>query len=434
MKRRLLSVLFIVLLLLAAGCKKDEKKKKTAAVKVLSGRMTALPDYSLPENATADEMRKTAIKAMRDGLSVQWYPENDFQYMKAGTSSKKVYKFSADKIYCGLPYTNGDSSILHWLQYYDLSTGKLDKSILDGQFYKSFGNACATAVMWGWNAVCPDMKWDSCSNMTPQNGCIPVEGFKYPYEITTYSQFPTKTICNENGEQTMYKSYTNLLPADAVMTYSYIDNEQFNHVMMVTDKPHVEYNPDGSIDGEKSFVLVQDQRAGHTQEKYPYLKTENGEKHQYSGRIDYPVTFAELFKSHNIPLTCAQFLGKTPYVKATASLDGDAPADYNSLSSMTVRSNYNIVSVSMTVTDKKAKKQVSYKKYVRINNWWNKTKDKDADKEYALTYVLNNQKDGISTLSEVSGNLVSGNVYTVKIDVLVATGQTLTAFNGDVTG
>ncbi len=430
LKKTIAFLLSIILIISLCGCSDKKSSESEKQPKILKGRITEIPDYSLNENATADDMRQMAVKAMRDELSVQWYPEIDFKYMKMGTCADKIYKFSSKKIYCGLPYTNGDSSLLHWLSFYDFKTGMLDKSIMTSDFYRSFGNACATSAMWAWNAVCTDIKWDSCKNMTPQNGCIPVKGYNYPEHILDYLTTSTKSICKENGEQKMFEAYANLLPGDIVDTYSFEEEDDYNHVMMVTEKPHVLYFADGSINPVESYVLIQDQRSGSTNFYPPYLKLEDKEFHQYSGRIDQKVSFNFLYKSCYIPLSCAWFTGEKNYEKAVASFEGKTPESFNDLALSVIRSNYKIVSVKATVKEKKSKKTVATENYVRINNWWDRSEDKSVEKEYATTYMLNNSKDGF--IKNILSKLRRGKTYQTKIDVLLATGETITVLQSEI--
>ena len=401
-----------------------EEEAKDPPPMILEGRLTEMPSYVLSEGATADEMRQTAIRAMRDGLSFPWYPEETIKYFKAGPGSGEAYEFDSDQIYCGLPYTLGDSSLLHWLQYYDFESGRFENSEISN-INNKLGNACATSIMWAWNAVCNDQQWDECRYMTPQNGCIPVAGYEYPEEITTYRDTSTTKICNANSAQQMYAAYANVLPADAIFQYD--DSTNKDHVVMAMDVPHVEYNDDGSINGKASYIPIMDQRYGSASgSNYQYDKTVDGVTYHSSGRIDFHFTFEALRQGGFIPVTCAQFMGEKPYEKATAALEADV-SSFDELAQTKLRSNYNIVTIRVTVSDPKTGKTLGEHNYVRFFSAYLKSANKDKDKEYSLTYDFSNQNktDPFLTGKDLVGNLSKGSDYRVKIDTLVASGETI---------
>lgn len=426
----------VFLALCSCGQAKTEKKNKKSTEKevsqtesenkwVLEGRLTSLPDYSLNEGASPDEMRQMVVKAMQDELSLNWYPRSEFSYKKVGPASYKDFTFSPDKVYCGMPYTNGSSGLLQWLEYYDFNSGEFDNGQVK-DFNSKLGNDCSSSIMWAWAAVLPDITWDACENMTKQNGCIPLGEYNtlgtINYEINS-----TKKICELNGQQVMFAAYAKLLPADAVVRKT----SNFSHAMMINKAAKVVYNQNGEIDGNNSYVYIQDQQAGHPNPAFSRI--ENGEEHQYSGRFHIKVTFNELYRDTFLPVTSEEFLGLKAYQKATVSFENSKkkPTTYNELTKQKIKSNYNIISVNVTATDKKTKKTAE-KKYVNLVGYFDKTGVKTKDKENLNTYSLWNESKSVLADKTFKKNLKKGNTYNIKLDVTVATGQIITVFKGDI--
>ena len=85
--------------------------------------MKEIPNYALPEGASLEEVRATAVRAMRDELSVEWVTDSTILYNKSVSKTDRDFELSAGRVYAGLPYTAAASGLLSWLQYYDFETG-----------------------------------------------------------------------------------------------------------------------------------------------------------------------------------------------------------------------------------------------------------------------------------------------------------------------
>lgn len=421
-------LLLLFLSLFIISCNEPEGR-------VLKGRTTEIPSYALSENATPLEMRETAVRAMHDELTIQWYPEKTFEYVKSGVATNERFQFFTEKNYCGLPYSNGESSLFHWLQYYDFEKGTLNSSI-NSRVGFELGNTCACSVMWGWLTVCPDIRWDATRNIFPENGAVPVKGYNYPEGISDYEKTSTNSICEANGKEQMFEAYGNAKMADLFMVFG-----SDNHVIMAIKDPIVRRRGDGSINGNTSFVTCQDQRFGSINPFYRQ-RIDNADFY-FSGQTSFSVTFDQLYSWGMIPMTTAQFLGEKPYVKAAAQLVGDKkegaanaassgkfPETYEEFSKMHIESNYNIITVTIRISDEDDKKEIASQKYIRLCNYLFQTPDKNRDKQYELSYYLSNTTDGIALKPELVSGLQKGNTYMVKAETLLCNGETITVFNG----
>lgn len=92
---------------------------------VVPNPMSQIPEYSVSENPTVQELRETAVRAMHDMLSIQWCNDEEINYNKTGAVSHKNYHYDPNTTYCGLPYADGQTNIYVWLEYYDSRSGQM---------------------------------------------------------------------------------------------------------------------------------------------------------------------------------------------------------------------------------------------------------------------------------------------------------------------
>ena len=308
------------------------------------GHLTEIPDYTLPAGADPALVREAAVKAMRDMLSVRWTPAEDYRYNKEGSVSNKDYVFKSGRLYAGLPYTEAGGSLVQFLQYYDFETGVFTANA--DHINETVGNMCGDAVMWGWAAVSSTLRgYFQSGSMTYAQGVIPVGNWVYPKEITTFHDYHTRRIVEENGEEVMMESYALLQKADAVTSSG--ETSLGRHTMMVIENANV-VRQNGKIDPKKSTVLVQDQRAGGSSDGF--LAEEDGLTVRYSGRTRAEVTFEWLFQNHFLPLTVPELTGEKPYTPAEVKFRGETDSVKDVLGGV-LECNFALCTVKITVTD-----------------------------------------------------------------------------------
>ena len=418
-KRIISAVLALSLLFCLCSCGKKEEKKaeKPAVVKparVLKDRLTGLPSYVLSEDATPEEIRQMAVKAMRDELTVPWYLSEPLNYRKSRAGGDYIFRLKSTEAYGGLPYTNGHTGLLHWLQYYNFDTGEIS-GFSDLDFVMNMGNSCSSSVIWGWQTVCTSTSCYGTFDMVPRHGVYPVGDYKFDIALSFGSK-GTDTICLENGEQTMYRSYAKVLPADALNVTYAVEDYEGCHVMMAVEPAHVEYNADGTINGDESYIYIQDQRMGALEYSEPFYVLENGVFKHYAGRTHSKFRFSTLYKSGYIPLTLAEFTGNKKYEKATVSID-KKPATFGELKSSTVSTNYSIITVNADFSQKG--KTVAADKFVTGSG------DIKDGKIASIDLRRLCEKESFSKLK-------SGSTYDLKLTALLSTGETLTVFEGSI--
>lgn len=331
MKKLLCFTLAILLVLACTGCGSKASLPK------------GYPDYTFDDTPTTEQLRETAVRAMRDLLSIEWTPAETISYFNTAGRDKQ-FDYKPGTTYGGLLYTGASSGLFHFLEYYDPETGVLTYPGSGDQLRKSIGSGCADSLLWAWATVSNSF---SCgyypSMMVYENGFLPVGDYTYDFDLKSYYTLPTQAIIKNNGEKIIYDSYTKVLPADALISSS------VDHAMMVIENPTVVYDDKKSIDIENSFVIIQDQRGGTSK---GFLEEEvDGRKVFYNSARHLKMTFKELLEKNYIPVTVAEFTGEKSYDKAEVKLQGEKCKKLEDAQSAVIESNYPIAVINMILTD-----------------------------------------------------------------------------------
>lgn len=373
-------------------------------VTFLDPKPSQRPDYSLPENPTEQQLRETAVRAMRDMLTIQFSVPKDFMYNKEGAVSHKDYIYKTDTVYAGMPYADGQVNIFVWHEFYDSETGRL-RMDGDGQWLNStLGNTCAGSLMWGWSAVSHTLTGSYINyNMTVKNGVLPVGTYTYDPMINSFHDIQTSEICKENGMATMFESYAMVKMADAV-TSSTVD-----HTMMAIEDATVVRYADGGINPSESYIIIQDQAAGVTSTSEFLVYDEDGIQVHYTGRTNVKWTFLDLYKSNYIPVTTKEFAGEEPYVQPEVKINSTV-TDFETLYGTTITSVYPMSMIKIMAKKSTGRETELFHYYVNRM---------DVGSGLAREYKLSgNRLDVDSAVKE----LIAGD-YTITLEVTDSTGE-----------
>ncbi len=334
MKKLFSLILIVILALSAAGCSLNYSVQTPMAY----------PAYTFSDTPDTTQLRQTAVEAMRNILTIHWSPGSKISYFNTAGRDKQ-FDYKPRTTYGGILYSGAGSGMFQFLEFYDYETGLLNYPGDTYDLKTTIGSGCADAVLWAWNTVSNSFYGGHYPTfMVYKNGYIPVGGYTVDQTVNSYYIQPTKTIIEKNGTDVMLDAYSKTLPADALVSSS------DDHAMMVVEAPVVQYLPDGSIDAENSYVLIQDQRGGNTSTTFFEAK-ENGRTVHYNGRTSYKFTFNKLLEHNYIPVTTAEFLGTKAYDQAEVTVDGTCNS-FDDLSAQTVRSNYPLAVVNVIATAK----------------------------------------------------------------------------------
>jgi len=381
-------------------------------------RINALPIAS--SDMSSDELRQLCVDYMRLQLSFQWTPNDEFSYIIA--TYNKPIGFHVGKVYAGLPYNgpNGGPSgnIYTLMEYYDSESGVLDVKTLGTQrLSQIISNHCSTSTFWAWARVVNTMRhYNNASaktgfensKMNKYYGFLPVGPYDYEIQQNWRSGGGTLEVCLSNGKQVMYESYANVLPGDGCITLFKRENaRESNHVAMFSSKPVIVYNEDGTINGDKSYVLVYEQTS--TPESY---FTEAGDYITLVGNLDNKYTFYSMFQAGYVPFTFAEFQGTDPVEdgQVTLKYSNHNAFSFEKIASSTLSANYPISNIYITVTDKDG------------NSVY-----RGAETPYAVNTSTLPMNMIFDSSKEFEPYFISGNRIT--IDVRLSTGEVLNALD-----
>ncbi|MBR2616343.1 MAG: hypothetical protein IKC69_06675 [Clostridia bacterium] len=266
-------------------------------------KLEAIPKAK--ETMTPDELRKMCVDFMRLQLSFPHKLDRDLNYW-VERQDHKVY-LKKEEVHAGIPYVNvGSSSLYRWAECFDPKTGIVDLSQL-GRNKRIFGNACSGGCSTSWARCISSARLGYTMEMTQANGVIPVGPYTYDKTVKAFTkEYSARTVCRENGPQTMYESYALVKPGDG------LNNP--GHIRMFTGESVVVRNPDGTIDGEKSYAICSDQVTYSVSWHHARVR-ENGH-YVVQGGVDVKESFANLYENGYLPFTFKEFLGQMPYQKA----------------------------------------------------------------------------------------------------------------------
>ena len=394
MKRFLISLLALCILF-AGGCSSlepltesqetvtlgetEEKKTEEAFVyPTVLGPLTWEKINAIPvakEGMTTDELRQICVDFMRLQLSFEWTPDRDHAYkIETEMHNNKPMSFKKGTLYKGCPYRagthNGTSGNPYTvMELYDPETGVLSaEGLSTDQWTSLITNHCSSACYWAWSRVINTMFGAAAdyekaglsnSKMVKSQGFLPVGPYTYSGVSTWTDGDGTRAVCEANGQQVMFRSYASLLPGDGVIQLYPKERSNANHVQMVAIKPEVTYLPDGSIDGENSFLTVLEQTSTLKE-----TKREDGETVWVEGGIDKRVSFKNMFKSSYLPFTFAEFSGTAPVEPLEFHLthrNGEEITSLLQLRDSKLTANYPISSVHTVARDAEGK--TTYERY-----------------------------------------------------------------------
>ena len=416
MKKLLCAILSCILLLSMFGCgnqaatvtTEDGNNEATQPAQdyVVPSPMTTRI-YTFDSDPTPEQLRQTAIQAMRDLLSIQWSTDEVIAYYKTGPVSKKRFEHKPGETYAGTLYSNASTGLFQFMEFYNQETGAFKYPEPPYILKEALGNSCADSLLWGWSSVCNSITGGYYPvMMVYKNGYLPVGGYTYNFEIDSFNQQPSRQIVELNGEDKIVECYMQVQPADSLVSNTN------NHALMVLEEAHVEYKADGSIDLEKSYINIQDQRGGDGKGFYDQIV--DGNVLHYSGRTSFHFTFDKLLKDHYIPVTTAEFTGEKAYEKATLTTDDSACDTLDALKAASVTSNYPLAVLRVTAIDEAGNETVLERKLFGGKD------ETGVPRTFQIGDLKMWEKFGENEANKPGNQL--------RVDVIVSTGETFTPY------
>ena len=303
-------------------------KKTLALILTFFMIISVLPMTSMQVNAAT--VREKAVSYMREMATIKWTPSTTITYW-----SHNGKAFVAGTTYSGMPYTQNNRQNLAAFKKY-LKSGRYVGPTSPATYV---GNDCSSAVRYAWLHVNAKISFSYTGNMFPasKTGVLAVGSYNAA-GITS----STKTITTKNGPATMYDSYAQLKPGDAIVARV---NGVVNHARLVSKVNVVKTG--GKVDPSKSTVSCIEQCGISSSRK------------NTTWNVDKKYTFATLYSTYYIPITCdviknssdgkgASTLKISSYNKPSKVKEGKEYSIYGKITS-----NYKITSVKVGIYDKK---------------------------------------------------------------------------------
>ena len=223
---------------------------------------------------SVEERRRLVVDFMYFSKTATWTPDKDITYIRNGKGSQD--KMSAGIIYGGLPYVGVASGSVYRLMNFIDDRGVVDIYAAVGQpadatqpltmaQMKYFGSQCSIGAWWGWARVINSADYLWTYNCIAANNFLPLTDealYDYSQPVWEDITYDTAMICGREDEayqQMLYRAYAALQPGDGAVCSYQTETAGDGHVVMIYSAANVQYNEDGTIDPDNSFVELIDQ-------------------------------------------------------------------------------------------------------------------------------------------------------------------------------
>ncbi|MBR2616435.1 MAG: hypothetical protein IKC69_07140 [Clostridia bacterium] len=308
----------------------------------LPARLKAIPIAK--ESMTPDELRKICVDFIQLQNSFAFKLKEDLNYWVE--RQNYMVHLKKEHVHGGIPYVNvGSSSLYRWVEHFDPETGEVDMSQF-GRNKRIFGNACSGGVSTSWARCITSAALGWTHQYTQANGVIPVGPYTYSKELESFhnpQKYTARSVCQENGEQTMYESYALVKPGDG------LNNP--GHIRMFTGESVVFRNPDGTIDGKKSYAICSEQGMVATAPNH-VRRQKSGKYYSAEGTVNVKYYFENLYNDGYLPFTFKEFTGEAKVQKAVIRQNPRRTVfNVKELEEVVLSCNYPMSDFFYTVTD-----------------------------------------------------------------------------------
>lgn len=339
------------------------------------------PNYIKTKSINVDSTREKIVKRMYDFATIKWSPSVDFHDTRVVGSNPRVarttYKVGND--YYGLPYTQNNR----------VSLEKFANEIHNGVLSKPEN------IFEIWGADCGSSITSSISKYIPMH--VITDGYIWDRNKSTLlgnlkisgKEAGTDCLKRYYNEQEIYEAYAKLQKGDIVSTH-YKKN---THVRLISGNTHVERNPNGSINPEKSYFIRTDIRITQANTKkgsndFGGLLNEQDYVVPFEPKVQYTdikslselegknlnfyintkTSFKEAYAGNYVPITLNAYLTATveePYVRI---INPNTVDNIKKGLKGTIISNYTILSVKFNIKNSNTGEEKTFIDYPKHNN------------------------------------------------------------------
>ena len=376
-----------------------------------------------PEKPHIQEKREKVVNYMYEMATIVWYPD-DLPHTCNCTMPNCNSIYSTTFTYYGIPYNHKGGSLAR-MKYCLNEDGTLKDWIYElgeqgtfDTFDLYMGNDCSTAVQQAWLTVSNKIDFQRSSYQNPavaelrQTGIVAVGEWEWDLGLElTGAALNTDNYTKHNGEEVMFEAYAQLRMGDGL---SYYSSTKGGHSRLLAEDPVVVRDENGKISGEFSYVICHEQGVARVSTKeYTYSDWRTYRKY----------AFDALFGGYYIPTTVPEFQTGV-FDEPTCVLEGAPEQDTRfSLTTGTVKANYSLDYVTMTITDSQG--NVVFDHWIfptatkRLDNNSNDTQIRNVIKELDLIAFAVPLKEvafqkGETYRAVITGNMPTGDSFVVK--------------------
>lgn len=347
MKKTMLLTAFVLAVFLLFSCggsptetgvQETETESETAPVAgPTETEESQAPETDAPEieYLTDVDLRAKAVEYMHRMANVEWTLADDTTLDFSAISPKLVYTPGK---YLGFIYNHESSCVEDFEDI--IAAGPYSNP--GARAGDTPGNTCSTSILAAWQTVSPNVDYYYTIDMMPgvrENGVIPVGNVPWDkYDGSASVKGNTQnSVLGAMKVSDAFEAYALARPGDAFMRQL----EKGGHALMVTGETTVVRKSDGTINPDRSYVILTDQNSViNTKRDLPS-----------SWGYDVKRSFASVYSDGYLPVTLPELVEnrtEKPYFRLKDGYDLSA-LQYGRISCKIV-SNYNINDVFITVS------------------------------------------------------------------------------------
>jgi len=376
----------------------------------------------LPENIAV--LRQKVVDEMYGLVTITWKTKQDVPHTCHCTGGVCSGVFSDKYTYIGVPYNHGSSS-LRRAQYVIDEEGYLKDWTYDLPPYDGLqcylGGDCSAILQQAWWTVSNSTSFNITKYMPPAygSGTIAVGSYQCDFELKDVTVNgvklqSTQQYIDVNTPEVMYESYAAMRYGDAIVN-SIVSG---GHTRMAAEDPVIIKDQEGNIDPNYSYVLMHEQGGGYNLYDDTMTVTHGAAYKKF--------TFANLYTDCYIPITCKELL--TGEQEPAQAVLEDGCDGYGGMLTGTVRTNYNLDFVQLTITDSQGNVVLDHSQFASVH----KRGDYGSGSyigRYMITWL--DMADFSGVLNEMT--FESGETYTYAVTACMNTYDDIPVHQGSFT-
>lgn len=298
----------------------------------------------LPENIK--NLRDQVVQKMYDMGTIEWHVDKElFHDCKCGTSSTCVGVYDPSTTYIGMPYKHGNGTLTSFTTVFLDENNYVQDWVYDMDArngYDSYmGSMCSSAANMAFWQVSNSIEFMSSQPSIPfyhpNHGCYPVGEGWWEDVAWDSGKHDSHQYTDSVSVQEWYEVLAQTWHGDG-MTQGI---EAGYHTVMTASDPVVVRDQHGNIDGVKSYIMTHEQGGGggYNEEKRTWTSWGIWEKN----------TFAKILDDGFLPFRPEEFITGEMEPEYCEMLDN--PGGYLGMMTGTVKGNYYLETVTLTITD-----------------------------------------------------------------------------------